>query len=131
MAVNRRQAITSAAALIGSSAFAFADNDKPLTETPPTAPPQMALTEQLLHETVLIECANRDGVIISAGTGFFFAFFNRGGTQVSALVTNKHVVDGAAEAFVTLTLQKSDGLMRQSFQALAGLQCFSTIKELG
>jgi hypothetical protein len=95
--------------LLEQPSYAFAQaEDKPLAETPATAA-KPTLTEQLLHETVLLECANADGKIISTGTSFFFSFLNHGGTAIQALITNKHVVDGASEAFITLTMQKPDG----------------------
>lgn len=68
----------------------------------------MTPSEQLLHSTVQIICettlANR-----SFGTGFFFLFFKNGDQSVPAIVTNKHVVEGATTGHLKLTMQNGDG----------------------
>lgn len=56
----------------------------------------MQLSEQLLHTTIRIEASLAPDVV-SVGTGFFFKFCDDGQTNVPAIVTNKHVVQGANE----------------------------------
>ncbi len=111
MEISRRSLIAgSVGSLLAlSSSSAFAQTDKPLTEVPPVPVPKLTVTEQLLHATALIECTNAEGKVFSTGTGFFFSFLNHSGTAVQAIITNKHVIDKAADAFITLTAQKSDG----------------------
>jgi hypothetical protein len=106
---SRRDLIIGGAASIIGTSLALAQDDRPLAEAQPTPPPQLTITEQMLHETVLLECANAAGQIFSIGTGFFFSFFSHGGTSVAALITNKHVVERATEVFTTFTVKKADG----------------------
>jgi hypothetical protein len=55
--------------------------------------PTLSPAEQLSFSTVRIECDTPVGS--STGTGFFFAFCETGNQHVPAIVTNKHVVEGA------------------------------------
>jgi len=52
-------------------------------------------SEQLAFTTVRIECESPDGV--STGTGFYYSFCQEGSTSIPAIVTNKHVVEGATK----------------------------------
>ena len=64
--------------------------------------------EQLTHSTVRIVCGLADGTS-STGLGFFFAFAKNGAQNVPAIVTNKHVVEGAVDGQFSLTVRGSDG----------------------
>lgn len=64
--------------------------------------------EQVQLSTVLIRCFNIRGES-STGTGFLFSFFKHEGSQVLAIVTNRHVVEGAVEGQLRWTLRGSDG----------------------
>jgi len=86
----------------------------PPTSTAQTASPQtpqkanaMTLSEQLLHSTIEIVCEIGPGNF-SFGTGFFFALFPQGNSNVPILVTNKHVIAGAATGHLRLTMRKAD-----------------------
>ena len=57
---------------------------------------QLTASELLTYSTVRIECRLAGGGL-STGTGFFFRFLNNETTHVPAIVTNKHVVEGAIE----------------------------------
>jgi hypothetical protein len=65
--------------------------------------PHLSLTEQLAHCTVRIEA---DG---GTGTGFFFRFALEGDSYVPAIITNKHVVEGAKHGRFVFTLTNDDG----------------------
>lgn len=54
----------------------------------------LSLAEELLYSTVKLT-AIKNGMPISTGTGFFFAFAQEGEGNVPCLVTNKHVVKDA------------------------------------
>ena len=69
----------------------------------------LSISEQLAHSTVRIECASATGQI-GTGTGFFFRFAMSGQIHVPAIVTNKHVVAGAAKGQFHLTLADESGL---------------------
>ena len=71
-------------------------------------PPQLTPSEQLTHSTVRIECDLADGSR-STGTGFFFRFLDEGEQHVPAIVTNKHVIAGAATGRFHLTLRDAEG----------------------
>lgn len=62
----------------------------------------LSLSEQMIHSTVRIECSNSAGQI-STGTGFFFYFLGDGG-NVPAIVTNRHVIQGAVKGRFCITL---------------------------
>ena len=63
---------------------------------------------QLVHSTVRIECTGARGEI-SYGSGYVFLFCEADGGAVPCVVTNKHVVQGAAQATFHLTLTNEDG----------------------
>jgi len=54
----------------------------------------LSVSEQLTHTTVRIECDLANGAS-SSGTGFFFRFMDSAESHYPAIVTNKHVVNGA------------------------------------
>ena len=63
------------------------------------------LSDQLIYSTVMINCFNSFGVS-GCGTGFFMRKVFLDGTNINAIVTNKHVVrnyDFAKITFVTTT----------------------------
>jgi hypothetical protein len=68
----------------------------------------MALAEQLAHCTVRIEVDTVSGVH-GYGTGFHFRFARIGQTFVPAVVTNRHVVDGAVRGRFKVTLASPEG----------------------
>lgn len=62
-------------------------------------------SEQLVHSTIRIETFYDDGSS-GTGTGFFFNFRGKNaGELIPAIVTNKHVVNGAPRAKIHLTLR--------------------------
>jgi hypothetical protein len=65
-------------------------------------------TEQLAYCTVRIVAETPDGQT-SVGTGFFFRFLDDGKTHVPAIVTNRHVVQGAAKARLHFNLANEAG----------------------
>ncbi|MCG8561917.1 MAG: serine protease [Hyphomicrobiales bacterium] len=65
-------------------------------------------SDQLIHTTVRIECCKADGTQI-AGTGFVFNFCQRDEGSVPAIVTNRHVVEGAETGVFHMTLRGDDG----------------------
>lgn len=72
----------------------------------------LSLSEQLTYSTVRIECqlpiAPPNNV--STGTGFFFRFAEQeDGEHIPAIVTNKHVVEGATSAIIHLNLADALG----------------------
>ena len=72
-------------------------------------PQQLSVTERLAYSTVRIECELRGGGL-STGTGFFFRFLEKeDGEHVPAIVTNKHVVRGAAKSQFSLTRRNEEG----------------------
>ena len=62
---------------------------------------QLSIPEQLAHSTVRIETTTSAGS--RSGTGFFYRFAINGDTYTPAIVTNKHVVDGAISGKFVLT----------------------------
>ncbi len=56
--------------------------------------PELTLAERLLYSTVKLT-ASKNGVPVSTGTGFFMSFAAEGSVIMPAIVTNKHVVQGA------------------------------------
>jgi len=62
--------------------------------------------ETLMHTTVRLECASKDGRTTSTGTGFFFSFKVSDNTQVPVIISNKHVIKDAKVG--TFVLTKSD-----------------------
>ncbi|MEB9365338.1 MULTISPECIES: S1 family peptidase [Bacillus cereus group] len=68
----------------------------------------LSVSEQLMYSTVRIECLNSNGQG-STGTGFFFRFLEEGGRHVPAIVTNKHVVEGAVQGLFLMTIADENG----------------------
>lgn len=69
----------------------------------------LSASEQLAHCTVRIEVESASGSI-GTGTGFYYRFAEEAdGRHVPAIVTNKHVVDGACRGRFYVTLMDSDG----------------------
>lgn len=68
----------------------------------------LTLSERLTFSTVRIECQLQTGET-STGTGFFFRFLETGGQHVPAIVTNKHVIEGAVYGRFHLNLADSNG----------------------
>lgn len=61
----------------------------------------MSPSEQLAYSTVRIECETQEEP--GSGTGFFFRFADDGDEHIPAIVTNKHVVNGAITGKFVLT----------------------------
>ena len=70
---------------------------------------KLTLIEQLSHSTVRIETDYPDGKR-GTGTGFFYRFAINGDQFVPAIVTNRHVVEGASKGRFLLTLQDANGM---------------------
>ncbi|MDA1196166.1 MAG: serine protease [Planctomycetota bacterium] len=68
----------------------------------------LTLVEHLTHSTVRIECELSDGGV-ATGTGFFLVFASDGRRGVPAIVTNKHVVEGAKRGHFVLTVRSPSG----------------------
>lgn len=68
----------------------------------------MGITDQLLHSTVRIDCLDAKGQP-SSGTGFFYNLTTEGNAIFPVIVTNKHVVSGAAQGFFHLTMTDDKG----------------------
>jgi hypothetical protein len=64
--------------------------------------------DQLIHTTLRIECHDKHGNA-SSGTGFLVGFCLEGDKTVPTIVTNKHVIDGAAVGLFHLTLKDGGG----------------------
>ncbi|EJL31777.1 serine protease [Brevibacillus sp. BC25] len=69
---------------------------------------ERALSEKLMFTTVRIESIFEDGSS-ATGTGFYFNYLNVDNSHVPAIVTNKHVVEGACRGRIPFTLQGEDG----------------------
>jgi hypothetical protein len=69
---------------------------------------QKVPSETLVYSTVRLETKYPNGDS-GTGTGFFFAFAKQGEKFVPAIVTNKHVVDGASQGTFCIHRQKQDG----------------------
>lgn len=69
-------------------------------------PHQLSISEQLAHSTVRIETTTPEGA--GSGTGFFYRFSDKGEFHVPAIVTNKHVVNGAVRGQFVLTEKDSN-----------------------
>lgn len=67
----------------------------------------LSVFEQLSLSTVRIECETEDG--FSSGTGFFVKFLQNGDMFVPAIVTNRHVVEGATRGYIYFTLSDDNG----------------------
>lgn len=68
----------------------------------------LSISEELAFTTVRIECEDTTGAI-STGTGFIFRFADDGEQQIPAIVTNKHVIEGASIGRFHMTLADEDG----------------------
>jgi V8-like Glu-specific endopeptidase len=68
----------------------------------------LTASEQLTFSTVRIECQLQTGEI-STGTGFFFRFLDDGNQYIPAIVTNKHVIEGAEYGQFHLNLADPSG----------------------
>lgn len=69
---------------------------------------QLAPSEFIAHSTVRIEVELNDGKR-GTGTGFFFRFADEQDRHVPAIVTNKHVVEGAVSGRFHLTTADAEG----------------------
>jgi hypothetical protein len=96
---------------------------RPLSNT--QLPDRRSPSELLVYSTVRIECDYKGGEQ-GTGTGFFFAFARREQIFVPAIVTNKHVVDGAVRGTFHIhlrdasgfpSIQQSDRFVIDSFQS--------------
>ncbi len=68
----------------------------------------LSVSEQLTHSTVRIECYSKSGEL-STGTGFFCRFLETEDSHIPAIVTNKHVVQGAWSGKFHLNLADTSG----------------------
>lgn len=68
----------------------------------------LSTAEQLAYCTVRLECDLSTGDV-SVGTGFFFNFAEDGDKSIPAIVTNRHVVQGASLGRFQLTVAGQDG----------------------
>ncbi|WP_225775925.1 S1 family peptidase [Pseudomonas sp. Marseille-Q5115] len=73
------------------------------------------LFEKLLHCVVRIE-ALRNGQSFSTGTGFAYNFTLDNGERFPAIVTNKHVLEGADEISIPITPCDMDGEMEKGYR---------------
>ncbi|MCR9845937.1 S1 family peptidase [Vibrio antiquarius] len=69
---------------------------------------ELGVIDKLAHATVRIECVDSKGSQ-SSGTGFFFGFLKNGEEVIPAVVTNKHVINGAVKGAFHLTLKGKNG----------------------
>ncbi len=69
---------------------------------------ELSIYENLSLSTIRIECEIGNGNV-SAGTGFFFKYVNNIDTFTPAIVTNKHVVEGAKCGRLFFTLCDKSG----------------------
>jgi hypothetical protein len=68
----------------------------------------MSIIDQLVHTTLRIECRDNLGKA-SSGTGFIASFCAHEGRTVPAIITNKHVIEGAVDGLFHMTLKNSEG----------------------
>lgn len=71
-------------------------------------PYQLSISENLAHSTVRIEIETVAGTK-GTGTGFFYRFAYQNDLHVPAIVTNKHVVEGAYRGRFHVTLADVEG----------------------
>lgn len=69
---------------------------------------ELSIFEKLALSTVRIECEVGDGKL-STGTGFFMKFVENKNSYVPAIITNKHVIEGAKSGSLYLTLSDGQG----------------------
>jgi Trypsin-like peptidase domain len=74
----------------------------------PSGGPALTPAEQLIHTTVLLKTATYEGET-GKGTGFLFAFFRKADEVFPVIVTNNHVVAGAASGSFDFTMRRPDG----------------------
>lgn len=68
------------------------------------------LARQLSYSTVRVECRDADGNPCSIGTGFLFAFDSGvEGQNIPAIITNRHVIEGAMTASFRFTRADANG----------------------
>lgn len=67
----------------------------------------LPISEQLTYSTARIECKLQDGSI-GTGTGFFFRF-EVDNKFIPAIVTNKHVIEGAKRGMINFNLADQNG----------------------
>ena len=65
------------------------------------------IADQLVYSTVKITCQNSSSV--STGTGFFMRKELEDGKKITAIVTNKHVVNGYDNAEIVLCQANTEG----------------------
>ncbi len=80
-------------------------------------------SEQLAHSTVRIEIETASGAR-GTGTGFFYRFAEDGKQHLPAIVTNRHVIEGAAMGKFHVTLTGSDGNPDYNSHEVYGLDNF-------
>ena len=68
----------------------------------------MDITTDLFHSTIRVECS--DGMFISTGTGFFFAY-EKDGRDIYTIITNRHVVEGSKQTHLTFKRQNNKSVM--------------------
>ncbi len=71
-------------------------------------PINIPVSDQLTYSTIRIECELQDGNI-GTGTGFFFTFTLTDNKSVPAIVTNKHVIEGAKQGKFHFNLADENG----------------------
>ena len=76
---------------------------------------EMRLGDFLEHFTVRIVAHPASGEWESSGTGFYFNFGAEGGLTRPAIITNRHVVEGAAELSFRFNLHPDDAANREGF----------------
>ena len=79
-----------------------------MSKSSDTPQPALAVSRQLQHSTVRLECTKADGSL-SSGTGFHMRLQLDEKTLVPAIVTNKHVVSDSVECAIHLTLADEKG----------------------
>jgi len=74
--------------------------------------------DQLMKSVVRIEATLKDGGI-ATGSGFAYRFAEKeGGLHVPAIVTNKHVIDGAVSVSLPISVANSNGEATGDFEAI-------------
>jgi hypothetical protein len=70
---------------------------------------KLCIADQLCFLTARVECRDKAGAVSSVGTGFFFSFPNDPNSNIPALVTNRHVVEGSVTGSFNMTRASADG----------------------
>lgn len=83
----------------------------------------LSISEQLMYSTVRIESILSNGQV-STGTGFIFDFLEDGHSPIPAIVTNKHVVEGAVIGKFSLTDSLDNGEPNHEKQVVIQLEQF-------